>query len=124
MAVLGGIVLGAIAASIFLLPLIYRVPIDAIDFANSSLAPSFSHPFGTDDLGQDQLARILFGGKISLSVGLAAMVVAIILGTTVGAIAGFYGGWIDQLLMRITDLFLSLPQLPVLLLVVYLFRKI
>lgn len=122
-AILGGVVLGAIALSIFLLPLIYRVPIDAIDFTQSSLAPSLTHPFGTDDLGQDQLARVLFGGKISLTVGLAAMVVAIFLGTTIGAIAGFYGGWLDQLLMRWTDLFLSLPQLPVLLLVVYLFRE-
>ncbi|OKH12516.1 ABC transporter permease [[Limnothrix rosea] IAM M-220] len=122
-AILGGVVLGAIALSIFLLPVFYSVPIDAIDFARGSLPPSFSHPFGTDDLGQDQLARVLFGGKISLSVGLAAMLVAIFLGTTVGAIAGFYGGWIDQLLMRLTDLFLSLPQLPVLLLVVYLFRE-
>lgn len=123
LAVLGGIVLGAIAASIFLLPLIYQVPVDAIDFNQSSLAPSWGHPFGTDDLGQDQLARVLFGGKISLTVGLAAMVVAIFLGTTIGAIAGFYGGWVDQILMRLTDLFLSLPQLPVLLLVVYLFRE-
>ena len=123
LAVLGGVVLGAIAASIFLLPLLYSVPIDAIDFNQSSLAPSWSHPFGTDDLGQDQLARVLFGGKISLTVGLAAMVVAIFLGTTIGAIAGFYGGWVDQILMRCTDLFLSLPQLPVLLLVVYLFRE-
>jgi len=123
LAVLGGLVLGAIAASIFLLPLLYSVPIDAIDFNQSSLAPSWSHPFGTDDLGQDQLARVLFGGKISLTVGLAAMLVAIFLGTTIGAIAGFYGGWVDQLLMRCTDLFLSLPQLPVLLLVVYLFRE-
>ncbi len=122
-AILGGVILGAIALSIFLLPFVYQVPIDGIDFNQSSLAPTWAHPFGTDDLGQDQLARVLFGGKISLSVGLAAMFVAIFLGTTIGAIAGFYGGWIDQILMRLTDLFLSLPQLPVLLLVVYLFRE-
>jgi peptide/nickel transport system permease protein len=123
LAVLGGVILGAIAISILLLPLLYRVPIDAIDFSQSSLPPSWSHPFGTDDLGQDQLARVLFGGKISLSVGFAAMAVTILLGTTIGAIAGFYGGWVDQILMRLTDLFLSLPQLPVLLLIVYLFRE-
>ncbi|WP_030008140.1 ABC transporter permease [Picosynechococcus sp. NKBG042902] len=123
LAVLGGIVLGAIALLVFGLPLIYQTPIDSIDFARSALAPSWEHPFGTDDLGQDQLARVLFGGKVSLTVGLAAMAVAISLGTVIGAIAGFYGGWLDQLLMRLTDLFLSLPQLPVLLLVVYLFRE-
>lgn len=122
LAVLGGVLLGAIAFGVLLLPLIYPVAIDAIDFNQSSLPPSVSHPFGTNDLGQDQLARVLFGGKISLGVGCAAMVVAILLGTTIGAIAGFYGGWIDQILMRLTDLFLALPQLPVLLLIVYLFR--
>lgn len=115
--------LGAIAICIFFLPLIYAVPIDLIDFGASALAPNWQHPFGTNDLGQDQLARVLFGGKISLTVGFAAMVVAISLGTSIGAIAGFYGGWLDQLLMRLTDLFLSLPQLPVLLLIVYLFRE-
>lgn len=77
---------------------------------------------GTDSLGQDQLARILQGGRVSLTVGLASMVVAIFLGTIVGAIAGFYGGIVDGILMRITDLFLALPQLPLLLLIVYLFR--
>ncbi|WRH67686.1 MAG: ABC transporter permease [Planktothrix sp. GU0601_MAG3] len=77
----------------------------------------------TNDLGQDQLARLLIGGRVSLTVGVAAMAVAILLGTLVGAIAGFYGGIIDSLLMRLTDLFISLPQLPVLLLVIYLFRE-
>ena len=123
LAVLGGIILGAIAFLILALPLLYQVPIDGIDFGSSAAPPSWQHPFGTDDLGQDQLARVLFGGRVSLAVGLAAMVVAISLGTTIGMIAGFYGGWLDQLLMRGTDLFLSLPQLPVLLLVVYLFRE-
>ncbi|MFM6452642.1 MAG: ABC transporter permease, partial [Planktothrix sp.] len=81
------------------------------------------HPLGTNDLGQDQLARLLIGGRVSLTVGVAAMVVAILFGTIVGAIAGFYGGIWDALLMRLTDLFISLPQLPVLLLVIYLFRE-
>jgi peptide/nickel transport system permease protein len=103
-------------------PIIYQTPIDKIDFSQSSAPPSWHHPLGTNDLGQDQLARLLFGGRISLTVGLAAMVVAMTLGTTVGALAGFYGGWVDTFLMRGTDLFLSLPQLPLLLLIVYLFR--
>jgi peptide/nickel transport system permease protein len=74
-------------------------------------------------LGQDQLARILQGGRVSLTVGVASMAVAILLGTLIGAIAGFYGGVVDGILMRITDLFLALPQLPLLLLIVYLFRE-
>ncbi|WP_036477814.1 ABC transporter permease [Myxosarcina sp. GI1] len=121
-AVLGTVVILVIVAAVIFAPLIYTVSINKIDFANSAAPPSWQHPFGTNALGQDQLARILQGGRISLSVGIAAMVVSIILGTIVGAIAGFYGGIIDGILMRLTDLFLALPQLPLLLLIVYLFR--
>lgn len=123
MAVLGIIILLLIIISVVFLPLIYTTPIDTIDFGNSTSPPSWEHPFGTNDLGQDQLARILAGGRISLTVGVAAMMVAIFVGTLIGAISGFYGGIIDSLLMRITDLFISLPQLPLLLLVIYLFRE-
>ncbi len=122
MAIAGSITLIFLILGVLILPIFYTTSIDKIDFTQATLPPSWEHPFGTNDLGQDQLARILFGGKISLSVALAAMLVAISLGTTIGAIAGFYGGTIDNLLMRLTDLFLALPQLPVLLLVVYLFR--
>lgn len=123
MAVFGLMILLLIVAAVVFLPLIYTTPIDKIDFANSSSPPSWEHPFGTNDLGQDQLARILAGGRISLTVGVAAMIVAIFVGTLIGAISGFYGGIIDSLLMRMTDLFISLPQLPLLLLVIYLFRE-
>lgn len=116
------IILTVIIISITILPFFYTIPIDTIDFSKSNVTPNWQHILGTNDLGQDQLARILFGGKISLTVGLAAMLVTIILGAMIGAIAGFYGGIIDSILMAITDLFLSLPQLPVLLLIVYLFR--
>ncbi|MEA5500115.1 ABC transporter permease [Limnoraphis robusta] len=123
MAVFGLIVLLLIIIAVVFLPLIYTTPIDKIDFGNSASPPSWEHPFGTNDLGQDQLARMLAGGRISLTVGVAAMMVAIFVGTLIGAISGFYGGIIDSLLMRITDLFISLPQLPLLLLVIYLFRE-
>ncbi len=121
-AILGITVLLIIIAAILFLPLIYQTSVDEIDFSISSAPPSWNHPFGTNDLGQDQLARILYGGKISLTVGITATLVSILVGTLVGAIAGFYGGIIDGILMRITDLFLALPQLPLLLLIVYLFR--
>ena len=123
MAIGGSITLIFLILGVLILPIFYTTSIDKIDFTQATLPPSWEHPLGTNDLGQDQLARILFGGKISLSVGLAAMVVAISLGTTIGAIAGFYGGIIDHVFMRLTDLFLALPQLPVLLLVIYLFRE-
>jgi peptide/nickel transport system permease protein len=103
-------------------PLWWRVPINDIDFGASLAGPSWQHPFGTDDLGQDLLARVLYGGRISLAVGLAAMLVAVVVGTIVGALAGMSRGIIDAALMWLTDLFLSLPQLPLLLLVIYLFR--
>lgn len=121
-AVLGLVVVLIIALAVVFAPWLYTTPIDKIDFLASSAPPSWQHPFGTDSLGQDQLARILQGGRVSLTVGVASMVVAIFLGTTIGAIAGFYGGIVDGILMRITDLFLALPQLPLLLLIVYLFR--
>ena len=121
-AVFGGIVVLLIVLLIVFLPFFYTISVDKIDFMAASEPPSWQHPFGTNDLGQDQLARILQGGRVSLSVGIASMLVAIFLGTFVGAIAGFYGGIIDNILMRITDLFLALPQLPLLLLIVYLFR--
>lgn len=123
LAILGTAILLVIVLSILFGPFIYPVAIDRIDFSQSALPPSWTHPFGTNDLGQDQLARVLFGGRISLTVAIAAMSVAIFLGTFIGAIAGFYGGIVDSLLMGLTDIFLSLPQLPLLLLVVYLFRE-
>jgi peptide/nickel transport system permease protein len=103
-------------------PLWWRVPINDIDFAARLADPSWQHPFGTDDLGQDLLARVLYGGRISLAVGLAAMLVAVTVGTIVGALAGISRGSLDAALTWLTDLFLSLPQLPLLLLIIYLFR--
>ena len=110
-------VLGVVAG-----PFLWRVPIDEIDFSARLASPSWQHPFGTDDLGQDILARMIYGGRISLAVGFAAMVVSTIIGTLVGALAGMSRRLLDPLLMWVTDLFLSLPQLPLLLLVIYLFR--
>jgi peptide/nickel transport system permease protein len=104
-------------------PVLWQVPINDIDFGAHLQGPSWNHPFGADDLGQDLLARMLYGGRISLSVGLAAMLVAIIVGTAVGAIAGVSRGSVDAALMWLTDLFLALPPLPLLLLIIYLFRE-
>jgi peptide/nickel transport system permease protein len=115
-------VLLALVLAVVLGPLLWQVPINEIDFTAQLRGPSLKHPFGTDDLGQDLLARMLYGGRISLAVGLAAMLMAIVVGVLVGAIAGSSGGRVDAALMWLTDLFLSLPQLPLLLLIIYLFR--
>ena len=122
LAVLCTLVLGIIVFAVVLGPLFWRVPINEIDFSARMLGPSWAHPLGTDDLGQDLLARILYGGRISLAVGLAAMLIAISVGVLVGAVAGMSKGPVDVFLMWITDLFLSLPQLPLLLLIFYLFN--
>ena len=92
------------------------------DLFNRHTASSAAHPLGTDDLGQDLFARMLYGGRISLAVGIAAMLMAIVVGVTIGAIAGISRGSVDTALMWVTDLFLSLPQLPLLLVLIYLFR--
>jgi peptide/nickel transport system permease protein len=104
-------------------PFLWPVAINEIDFAAKLQGPSWAHPLGTDDLGQDLLARLIYGGRISIAVGVAAMIVAIFFGVLVGAIAGMSSGRVDAALMWVTDLFLSLPQLPLLLLVIYLFRE-
>jgi peptide/nickel transport system permease protein len=122
LAMLGGAVLAVMVAAVLIGPFVYRVPIDEIDFRAKLGSPSAAHPLGTDDLGQDLLARMLYGGRISLAVGVAAMLIAMTAGTLIGAISGQVGGIVDSALMRVTDLFISLPQLPLLLLIVYLFR--
>ena len=122
LAIFGASVLALLVAGVLVGPFVYRVPIDEIDFKAKLQGPSRAHPLGTDDLGQDVLARMLYGGRISLAVGVVAMLISLILGTAIGATAGHVGGAADHALMRLTDLFLSLPQLPLLLLVVYLFR--
>ncbi|SDR57320.1 peptide/nickel transport system permease protein [Rhizobiales bacterium GAS191] len=122
LAVVSAVILLLLMLAVVLGPLIWALPINDVDFTARLELPSLAHPFGTDDLGQDILARMLYGGRISLAVGLAAMLVSIVVGTLVGAVAGISRGSVDAGLMWLTDLFLSLPQLPLLLLLIYLFR--
>ena len=122
LAMAGAVAFLFFAAATLIGPLIYHVGINTIDFQASMAPPSRVHAFGTNDLGQDMLARVLYGGRISIAVGITAMLMSVTLGTLVGAIAGYFGRTIDLILMRITDVFISLPQLPLLLLIIYLFR--
>ena len=123
LAVASTVILLAMILAVAFGPLLWRVQINDIDFTAQLQVPSWAHPLGTDDLGQDLLARMLYGGRISLAVGLAAMSVSVVVGTIVGAIAGVSRGSVDTALVWLIDLFLSLPQLPVLLLLIYLFRE-
>jgi peptide/nickel transport system permease protein len=116
-------ILAALVLAVLIGPLAYKVGINEIDFKARLAGPSLQHPFGTDDLGRDLLARMIYGGRISLAVGLSAMLMAITVGVIIGAVAGTARGWIDTALMWVTDLFLSLPQLPLLLLLIFLFRE-
>lgn len=121
LAMIGLTVLTLIIVFVMLGPFVYKVDPEYADLTRMSLAPSWQHPFGTDDIGRDQLARNLHGGRISLAVGLSAMLVAISLGTFVGAIAGYFSK-LDNILMRFTDMMLALPVLPLLLVIILLFR--
>ena len=122
LAVTGAIVLLILMSGVLLGPYVWPVAINDIDFAAKLQGPSLAHPLGTDDLGQDLLARMMYGGRISLAVGFAAMLVALTVGVLIGSVAGMSSGWVDAALMWLTDLFLALPTLPLLLLVMYLFR--
>jgi peptide/nickel transport system permease protein len=123
LAVAGLVVLVLMVLMVAFGPLIWKLSINDIDFTARLKTPTLNHPFGTDDLGQDIFARMLYGGRISLSVGLSAMLMAMFVGVTIGAIAGISRGSIDTALMWLTNLFLSLPQLPLLLILIYLFRE-
>ncbi len=94
----------------------YLTPYDPerTDLARILEPPSADHWLGTDDLGRDLLTRLLFGGRVSLSIGVMAMTLAVTVGTVVGGLAGFYGRWVDNLLMRLTDSMLAFPQLFIL----------
>jgi peptide/nickel transport system permease protein len=88
-----------------------------------AMGPSLHHWFGVDKFGRDILTRVLYGSRISLSIGFIAVAISITLGTLVGALAGFYGGWVDSLLMRLTDVMLSFPRLVLLIVVIALFES-
>jgi peptide/nickel transport system permease protein len=113
LAVAGLVVCAVLALSAVFAPVLtpYDVnpTLDSEVLSQARRPPSWAHPFGTDELGRDQLTRVLYGGRISLLVGLCVALASSLIGTTVGAVAGYFGGWVDQLLMRLVDLLLVLP---------------
>lgn len=119
-ALLGMFILIFIILFVTVGPLIWGAGTEPNITARNSL-PTWEHPMGTDNLGRDTLARMMVGGRVSLAVGVSAMLIAIVLGTIIGILAGYYRS-LDGVLMRITDIFLALPLLPLLLVVILLFR--
>ena len=122
-ALAGALVLGCLVLSAILAPLSPYDP-ETSDIGVRLNAPSWEHPMGTDALGRDLLTRLLYGGRISLSVGVMVVIIALVIGIPVGAVAGFFGGWVDDLLMRLTDAALSLPALLVLILMSAFLREV
>jgi peptide/nickel transport system permease protein len=116
-AVVGLVLLTIIVLASYVGPFFYPHDPFAIDLTNSNLGPSWTNPMGTDNLGRDVMARVLIGGRISLSVGITAMLLSVFVGTTVGILAGFFKR-LDGFLMRGTDMFLALPVLPLLLVII------
>ena len=109
LALTGLIIIGIISIMAIFAPLIAPFDPDAINVKNILLPPSSSHLMGTDGLGRDVYSRMLFGARISLLVGIVAVGIATIIGIVLGAIAGFYRGWIDTIIMRLVDIMLSIP---------------
>ncbi len=120
-AMMGATVFALIAIAVVAGPWIWTMDPAFIDIRARNQGSSLAHPLGTDQLGRDTLARLFEGGRTSLAVGMVAMLLALVLGTFVGVVAGYFRR-LDGPLMRLTDLFLALPLLPLLLVIVMLFR--
>ena len=121
-ALIGSIVFIIIVFGVIVGPFLWTIDATYIDIRARNSGPSLAHPLGTDQLGRDMLARMIAGGKVSISVGFTAMFLSLVLGTFIGVLAGQFKK-LDGPLMRFTDLFLALPLLPLLLVMVMLFRE-
>lgn len=120
-ALVGAIFFILVLLTVLVGPWIWGIEATYIDIRARNQGPTFAHPMGTDQLGRDTFARMMAGGRVSLAVGLTAMGLALGLGTLVGVVAGYFKR-LDGMLMRVTDLFLALPLLPLLLVIIMLFR--
>ncbi len=109
LAVAGGIIVVALFVVAIFAPVISPYNPDSIDSRHILDSPGISHPFGTDDLGRDVLSRMIYGSRISLAVGFVAVGISTLIGMVLGAISGYYGGWLDRIVMRFIDIMLSIP---------------
>lgn len=112
----------AVVLTVVLVPLLFPLDEQAVDMANKLRSPSLAHPFGTDDVGRDVLLRCVYGLRVSLLVGVVAALAATVIGTAVGAAAGAAGGRTDRLVMRVVDVFSSVPHLLLGIFIVAMFR--
>lgn len=107
--VIGGLIILTLVVLAVFAPLLATHGVDQPDMRNRFSLPSAAHWLGTDNLGRDLWSRLIYGARISLSIGIISVSVAALIGTSVGLAAGYFGGWVDMLLMRITDVFLGFP---------------
>ena len=115
---IGILIIAVVAVSALAAPLLTPYEPNTQDLSIAAQSPSFSHPLGTDLYGRDLLTRIIYGARVSVGIGLCATLLAVLIGTTVGLISGYSGGWVDSILMRIVDVLLGFPRLFVILLAV------
>lgn len=118
-AMTGLIIFILIVLAVILVPIIMDVNINDYDFSKKYAAPSGEHWLGTDQQGRDLFYRLFLGGRISIMVGVIAAMITVFLGCVVGGIAGYYGGWVDNLLMRFSEIVYSLPFTPLILVLAY-----
>jgi len=123
LAVLGALLLIVLYGSALFAPVISPYDPDAVDLRATKAMPSLQHPFGTDRLGRDTLARSLYGGRISLSIGLVAVGISVVIGVLLGAVAGFYGRAVDNVITAAVDVLLSIPSLFLLIIAVSFYRN-
>jgi peptide/nickel transport system permease protein len=109
LAMLGLVVVAALVLVAALAPWLAPFDPNAIDVKSILLPPSWSHPFGTDELGRDVFSRMIYGSRVSLQVGIVAAGLATLVGVILGALAGYYGGWVEAAVMRFTDMMLCFP---------------
>lgn len=109
LAMVGSILLVLFILTAIFAPLLTTYQRDSIDLLNIESAPSLSHILGTDELGRDVFTRLLYGGRVSLGVALSATVLQLLIGVTLGCTSGFYGKWIDNVIMRIVDTIMCFP---------------
>ena len=123
LALVAWVILLLIILAVVAAPLLTPYERDEQNLRQRFLPPSTEHLMGTDDLGRDVWTRVLYGGRVSLAVGALAVTVSILVGVLVGLASGFFGSWLDSLLMRVTDIFLAVPRYFVLILLAVLLHR-
>ena len=112
LAIIGLIMFSIIVLLVIFAPMISPYGRDTMDIINKNIPPNWKHWFGTDNLGRDYFTRVMYGGRISLMVGVVAVTITTVLAVIIGGVSGYFGGWIDVLLMRMAEIILSIPFLP------------